>query len=75
MRNHIPLERTNQPYYVSVLSYNPIVKAISSCGVGVKILEYGGVERTPFLGEYNCHMLYSFNECSKVNKNDGRPSG
>ena len=58
-----------------VLSYNPIVTTTLNRSVGVKALKYGGVERAPFLGVYESHISYAFNECSKVNKNDGISSG
>lgn len=51
-----------------VLSYNPIVAATFNRSVGVKTLKYGGVERAPFLGVYESHISYAFNECSRVNK-------
>ena len=58
-----------------VLSYNPIATTTLNRSVGVKALKYGRVERAPFLGVYESHISYAFNECSKVNKNDGIPSG
>ena len=43
-----------------VFSYNPIVTTTLNRSVGVKRLKHGGVERAPFLGEYNRHSVIFF---------------